>query len=109
MKLKKVFLFIIVSLAATAFISCGGKAKSVERIIQEYKAASKSDAARFLRLQHSHERAERLYNNLISNPCVSCNGYGVVYLVDNNGFPITDYAGNYQFMFCPTCGGTGEK
>lgn len=89
--------------------SCGGKGKRIgEKIYQEYKAASKSDAVQYLKLKSRFEQAERIYNDMVYSPCATCNGYGVVYLVDEYGYAITDAYGNYQFRFCPTCGGSGK-
>lgn len=92
--------------------SCGKASKAkplLQKAYREYKAASKSDAVQYLKWKNRYEHAERIYNDAVSNPCTVCNGYGVVYLVNEYGYAITDYEGNYQFSFCPACGGTGEE
>lgn len=95
-----------------SFLSCGKASKAkpvIEKAYKEYKAASKSDAVQYLKWKHRYEQAERIYNEITTlSPCGTCNGYGVVYLVDEYGYAITDYNGNYQFQLCPYCGGTGK-
>ena len=112
MKIKSISLVSLVLLSATVLFSCGKASKAkpfIEKAYQEYKAASKNDAVQYLKWKNRYEQAERIYNDWVSNPCTTCNGYGVVYLVDEYGYAITDYEGNYQFSLCPTCGGTGEE
>lgn len=113
MKIAKVVVIALTTIAAnTVASSCNKAPKSVpviKKAYDEIRAASKSDAIQYLKWQHRLEQAERVYNNLTVNPCVYCNGYGVVYQVDQYGNALIDYNGNYQIVFCPACGGTGEK
>ena len=43
------------------------------------------------------------------NRCTTCDGYGVLCLVDQYGNPIYDYNGNLQLTSCDDCGGTGKR
>lgn len=101
----------LILLISLVLASCGKASKAkpiIEKAYKEYKAASKSDAVQYLKWKNRYEQAERIYNEVTTSPCGTCNGYGVVYLVDEYGYAITDYNGNYQFQFCPHCGGTGQ-
>lgn len=93
--------------------SCRNASKAkpvIEEVVNSYKAASKSDAIRYLKTKNRMEMAEDLYNEItVPNPCSTCNGYGVVYQIDSYGNPVTDYYGNIQFLYCPSCGGTGQE
>lgn len=111
MEIKNVVAVVLAILFAGMLSSCRNVSKAkpvIEDIYKEYKAASKSDAVKYLKWKNRYEQAERVYNNTIHTPCGTCNGYGVVYLVNEYGQALTDYDGNYQFQLCPNCGGTGE-
>lgn len=100
---------ILLMLLIPTISSCRGKGKRVaEKVYKEYKAASKSDAVQYLKRKNQYDQAKKIYDGIFNSPCNTCNGYGVVYLVDAYGYAITDYNGNYQFQLCPHCGGTGE-
>lgn len=92
--------------------SCNKASKArpiIEKAAAEWRAASKSDAVRYLKTQNRIQMAEDIYNGYTSStPCSTCNDYGVVYQVDTYGNIVTDYNGNVQYFFCPTCGGTGH-
>lgn len=99
------------TLGLTSSCKNASKAKPViEEVVNSYKAASKSDAIRYLKTKNRMEMAEDLYNEITApDPCSTCNGYGVVYQIDSYGNPVTDYYGNIQFLYCPSCGGTGQE
>lgn len=100
----------VAALALSSSCKNASKAKPiVDEVVNSYKAASKSDAIRYLKMQNRIQMAEDIYNDLTApNPCSTCNGYGVVYQIDPYGNAVRDYYGNVQFFYCPTCGGTGQ-
>lgn len=111
MKSKTIALLSLIFLLGLFAPSCNKASKAapiIKDLYKGYRAASKKDAIRYLKWKNRIEQAERIYNNAYHTPCGTCNGYGVVYLVDDMGYPITDYAGNYQLQYCPACGGSGE-
>ena len=102
----------MILLSGMALLSCNKASKVVpeaKKLYQEYRAASKSNAIKYHKMKNNYERAQQIYEGLTDNTCNTCNGYGVVYLVNEFGTPITDYYGNYQYQYCPCCGGTGQQ
>lgn len=104
------FVFFVAIILLTGFcVSCRNSSKAkrfVEKAVNEYRAASKSDAVRYLKTRNRINKAKELLDNYTSSSsCSTCNGYGVVYQVDIYGNVITDYYGNTIFYFCPECGG----
>ncbi|MBQ2980142.1 MAG: hypothetical protein IJE18_08565 [Bacteroidaceae bacterium] len=110
--MKKIAIFVAIVLSVGLCISCRNSSNTklfVDKAVKEYRAASKSDAVRYLKTQNRINQAERLIDNYYSSSsCSTCNGYGVVYQVDAYGNVITDYYGNTIYYFCPTCGGSGN-
>lgn len=107
--MKKIPILILCVLVLTSISSCRKDSSKVVKSIKEWRAASKSDAIQFLKWKHRFEQAEKVYNNMIYSPCSTCNGTGVVYQIDPYGNIVTDYYGNVQYFWCPSCAGTGNN
>ncbi len=105
----------IISIVVCAFVLtlCGCKdARTTKKVIdtvrKEYKALNSNNAYKYHKYKHRYETAKKYINN--SNQthlCGTCNGYGVLYLIDAYGNAITDGYGNFQFTSCSNCGGNG--
>lgn len=103
----------VLMLSALMLCSCGGSASkarpAIEKAVRNYRAASKSDAARYLKMKNRMEQARNIYNEYFtSDLCRTCGGTGVVYQINEYGYVVTDYYGNTIFYFCPICGGSGQ-
>lgn len=113
MKAKFLSLLALASISAITLSSCNNPSKVktvIEKGVKSYKAASKTDAVRYLKAKHRMEMANDIYNGYIAPlPCSTCNGYGVVYQIDAYGNAITDYYGNILYSYCPHCNGTGRQ
>lgn len=109
--MKKFSLLVVILACAFCFSSCNGKsAKTTERVVkeafQEYRKVSQNDGVRYLRTKHKLEQIDNAINQ--RNVCHTCDGYGVVYHIDNYGNIITDYYGNPALFTCDQCGGSGK-
>lgn len=82
--------------------------KTLDIVRKEYKALNKNQGIKYLKYKHRMETAKELIGSSTSySLCYTCNGYGVLYLVNDYGYPVLDYAGNYTFTTCEDCSGNG--
>lgn len=82
--------------------------KALDIVRKEYKALNENQGIKYLKYKHRMETAKELIGSSSSySLCYSCNGYGVLYLVNEYGNPILDYNGNFTFTTCQDCGGNG--
>lgn len=82
--------------------------KTLDIVRKEYKALNENQGVKYLKYKHRMETAKELIGSSTSySLCYTCNGYGVLYLVDDYGYPVLDYTGNYTFMTCEDCNGNG--
>lgn len=113
MKAKRLCLLMFVTASAIAFSSCKNVSKIkplVDDVLKSYKAASKTDAIRYLKAKNRMDIVNRIRSgHIVPTPCSTCNGYGVVYQIDAYGNAVTDYYGNILYFYCPHCNGTGKE
>lgn len=108
----KRFSLLVAGLACVLCLSsCNGKtAKTTGRVVkeawQEYRKVSQSNGVRYLKAKNKLEQIDNAINRY--NVCDACDGWGVVYHVDNYGNIITDYYGNPALFTCDYCGGSGK-
>ena len=103
--MKKITFLVAIVLSMGLCVSCRNTSKTtdfVKKAVNKYRAANESDAIRYLKMRNRINQVEKLINNNTSY-CSTCNGYGVVYQIDEYGNVITDYYGNTIFYLCPSC------
>ena len=92
--------------------SCNGTtAKKTSQVVKkaynEYRQVSKSDAIRYYKMKNNMIKVESMVNAI--NVCDQCGGWGIVYMVDENGYYYTDSYGNPLIYKCNQCGGSGKN
>lgn len=100
-------------LSVSICLFCGCKnpkqAKTViNAAVKEYKALNNTPGVRYLKYKNRMETVKEWLNTEPSySLCYKCNGYGVLYLVDDYGYAILDTYGNYILETCHACDGNG--
>lgn len=81
--------------------------RAAEQIYKEYRKVSEHDGIKYLKAKNCMRQLENVYNQI--NVCSACNGYGIVYHVNEYGYYETDYNGNPLLFTCDKCGGDGKS
>lgn len=110
--MKKIITSVVLLAACFSFVGCNRvKPKQIEKagktLIKEYKAMNESEAMRYFRTVNKLQRLEDIYNSY--SRCSQCDGYGVVYAVNEYGYLNCDNYGNPYVYTCPQCGGSGKS
>lgn len=106
--MKKIITIVVFLCAILSFSSCRNGKQIYNVVKKEYKALNESDAYKSVKARLRYERAKEYLNSSYTySLCSQCNGYGFLYLTDENGYAILDDDGNLSLVECDNCNGNG--
>lgn len=100
---------LLIGIMLLGLVSCKGSSskkvidvgKSIYKAYKEIPAPARNKLNGIIRSEVTNQFAPGQVQ------CPACGGYGILFLVDDFGYPIYDYNGQIQTCLCSNCSGQG--